>query len=138
MRKISGAFGLALAVAGSGMVWAQPAPEMAADQKGYIAYHYCMMQAAMKASYTDAKDEDIFGIAKSQCAATRSAVVVGQENNREFLAALDAADAEKAAHFPNWIRGVRERRSRFEARPTNNEPVAGAASPVAGHWGFSW
>jgi hypothetical protein len=133
MRKISGAFGLALAIAAPGMVSAQAASEMAADQKGYIAYHYCMMQAAMKASYTDAKDEDIFGIAKSQCAATRSAVVVGQENNREFLAALDAADAEKAAHFPSWVKGVRERRSKFESTPTNNAPVAGAASPIAGH-----
>jgi len=80
------------------------------DQKGFIVYHECMMYAAMRASHTDAKDDDIFGLAKAQCASTRIKVTADQQGNRDFLAALDAADAEKAAHFPSWIKGVRERR----------------------------
>lgn len=90
-----------------------PSPP-SADQKGYIAYHYCMMTAAMKASHTDAKAEDIFRISKAQCANVRAAVIVGQESNHQFLAALDAADQEKATNFPNWVKGVRERRLAFE------------------------
>lgn len=92
-----------------------PVPsQLGPDQKGYIAYHQCMMQAAIKASHTDAKDADIFGLAKTQCAGVRAQVMIGQSNNRQFLAALDAADAEKAANFPAWIKGVRERRKSFE------------------------
>jgi hypothetical protein len=68
-------------------------------------------------SHTDAKDDEIFGLAKAQCASTRSAVIQGQENNKQFLAALDAADADKAAGFPTWIKGVRERRKAFDAKP---------------------
>jgi len=94
---------------------AQAQPELASDQKGYIIYDRCMMQAAIAASRTDAKDEAIFGMAKTQCAATRSQVITGQEGNREFLAALDAADADKAARFPEWINGVRERRRQRDA-----------------------
>jgi hypothetical protein len=87
------------------------------DQKGYIAYDRCMMHAAIRASHTDAKDEDIFGIAKAECAATRAQVVAGQESNQAYLAALDAADADKEANFPSWIKDVRERR---HARDTAN------------------
>jgi hypothetical protein len=32
------------------------------------------------------------------------------------LAALDAADADKSANFPEWIKGVRERRKTFETQ----------------------
>ena len=108
-------FALTLTAAFGAPAFAQTAgPEtLSPTQKGYIAYDQCMMYAAMKASHTDAKDEQIFGMAKSQCASTRSAVVVGHENDREFLAALDAADADKSARFPAWIKGVRERRKAF-------------------------
>lgn len=103
---------------------AQTSMQLTPDQKGYIAYDQCMKYAAIRASHTDAKDEEIFGIAKVQCASTRSRVVVGQESNDAFLAALDAADADKSANFPAWIKGVRERRKSFEA-----QGVAPPASP---------
>lgn len=92
------------------------APQLTPDQKGYIVYDQCIMHAAIRASHTKAKDEEIFGLAKAECAPTRAQVVIGQENNRQFIAALDAADADKAANFPAWIKGVRERRKAFEAK----------------------
>jgi hypothetical protein len=105
-------FGLSLAivVALPSQCLAQAAGELTPDQKGYITYDRCMMQAAIQASRTDAKDGEVFGLAKAQCAATRAQVIVGQEGNREYIAALDAADADKAANFPAWVKGVRERR----------------------------
>jgi hypothetical protein len=69
-----------------------------------------MLHAAIRASRTDAKEEDVFALAKAQCAATRAQAVVGQQANKEYIAALDAADAEKQANFPSWIKQVRERR----------------------------
>jgi hypothetical protein len=98
------------------MARAQTATELTPDQKGYIAYDRCMMHAAIAASRTDAKDEEIFGLARAQCASIRSNAISGQEGNREFLSALDAADADKAARFPAWIKGVRERRRQFDAK----------------------
>ena len=117
--------GLIAAALGSAAALAQsPAPQqLSADQKAYIVYHECMMHAAMAASHTDAKDEAIFGIAKAQCAPTRARVVAGQEGNRDLLAALDAADVEKEAHFPVWIKGVRERRKAFDT-PVNPPTAA--------------
>lgn len=97
------------------LVLAQPSAELTPDQKGYIAYDQCLKHAAIKASHTEAKDEDIYGLAKAQCAATRAQVIIGQESNREYLAALDAADADKAANFLAWIKGVRERRRARDA-----------------------
>jgi hypothetical protein len=97
-------------------VLAQAPTDLSPDQQGYIIYHQCMMHAAIQASHTAAKDDDIFGLAKAQCASTRAAVIAGQESNHSFLTALDAADAEKAARFPDWIKGVRERRKAFEAQ----------------------
>jgi hypothetical protein len=119
------AFGLMFyAVAAPAIAQMPTAGQLTPDQKGYIAYDQCMMHAAIGASHTDAKDEEIFGMAKSQCASTRSAVIIGQEKNREFLAALDAADGDKSANFPAWIKGVRERRKTFEVQGT-----APAAAP---------
>jgi hypothetical protein len=95
---------------------AQTQPELTPDQKGYIAYDQCLMYAAMRASKTDAKDEAIYGLAKAECAPIRAAVVVGQEKNKAYLTALDAVDANKAANFPSWINGVRERRRLRDAQ----------------------
>ncbi len=108
-------FGLALTMLIAVPATAQQSvPPLTPDQKGYIVYDQCMMHAAIKASRTDAKDEEIFGLAKAQCAVTRVQVLIGQENNRGFIAALDAADADKAAKFPAWIKGVRERRKAYD------------------------
>ncbi|RXR29175.1 hypothetical protein [Sphingobium fluviale] len=118
-----GFFFATVLLAKAGIAVAQvPEGGLTGDQKAYIAYDQCMMQAAMRASRTPAKDEDIFGIAEADCAATRAAVVVGLESNKPFLDSLDAADADKAAKFPAWIRGVRERRAARDAqfaRPNN-------------------
>lgn len=109
------AFALTLTTAIAAPAAAQQAePPLTPDQRGYIAYDQCMMHAAIQASRTDAKDEAIFGLAKAQCAATRAQVIRGQENNPQFLTALDAADADKAARFPAWIKGVRERRKALD------------------------
>ncbi|MBV1686591.1 hypothetical protein KRR38_02620 [Novosphingobium sp. G106] len=111
------ACGLALIATMAGSAAAQPLTPspLTPDQKGYIVYDRCMMHAAIVASHTDASDDEIFALAKSRCASTRAAVILGQENNRGYLAALDAADADKSAHFPAWIKGVRERRSTAQA-----------------------
>ena len=106
----------AFALIGSTAATAQVQPELTPDQKGYIAYDQCLMYAAMRASKTDAKDEAIFGIAKAECAPVRASVVIGLESNKAYLAALDAVDADKAANFPSWINGVRERRRLREAQ----------------------
>lgn len=103
----------------SAMAQIPAASQLSPDQKGYIIYDQCIMHAAIRASHTDAKDEEIFGLAKAQCAATRAQVIIGQENNRQFLAALDAADADKAANFPAWIKGVRERRKTFDTNSSS-------------------
>ncbi len=95
------------------------APQLTPDQKGYIIYDQCIMHAAIRASRTEAKDEEVFGLAKAECAPTRAQVVIGQENNRQFIAALDAADADKATNFPAWIKGVRERRKAFDAKSSS-------------------
>ena len=97
-------------------VFAQQSAGLTPDQQGYIAYDQCLMHAAMDASRTDAKDEAIYGIAKSACAAVRAKVVVGLETNKEYLAALDAVDVDKSANFPSWIKGVRERRAARDAQ----------------------
>lgn len=110
MRGNATGFGFLASLAAPLTAQVAPAPQLTSDQQGYIVYHQCMMHAAIQASHTEAKDEEIFGRAKAECASTRARVVAGQESNRPFLAALDAADAEKAANFPAWIKGVRERR----------------------------
>ena len=104
---------VAAVMASPSMAQGPAGSQLTPDQKGYIAYDQCIMHAAIQASHTNAKDDEIFGLAKAQCAATRALVTVGQKNNRQFLAALDAADADKAANFPAWIKGVRERRKAF-------------------------
>ncbi|TCM17883.1 hypothetical protein EDF56_105229 [Novosphingobium sp. PhB165] len=113
------ALGLILATAVAAPAWAEApgARQLTPDQKGYIVYDQCMMHAAIRASHTDAKDDEIFDMSKAACASTRAAVILGQENNAEFLAALDAADADKSARFPAWIKGVRARRAVYDARP---------------------
>ena len=114
VRTIS-AFALASVAAMSSLASAQTSPEFTPDQKGYIVYHQCMMQAAIRASHTEVKDEEIFGLAKAQCAQTRAQVIVGQEGNGQYIAALDAADMNKATNFPSWIKRVRERRRSRDA-----------------------
>jgi hypothetical protein len=128
MRSFCIAFGLALSVCTSAVAQAPTSPpaanqELTPDQKGYIAYDQCMMHAAIRVSHTDAPDEAIFGLAKSECASTRAQVIIGQQSNRQFLDALDAADADKAAHFPAWIRSVRERREAMEAQRNAKPPT---------------
>jgi hypothetical protein len=115
---------LAIACGFPAFAQTQDTPELTPDQKGYIAYDQCMLHAAIRASHTDAKDAEIFGIAKMQCAPTRSAVTKGLETNREYLAALDAADADKQANFPSWIKGVRERRRQREAALPASKPTS--------------
>lgn len=122
MRRLALGLILAVSFVAPAMARSPTTPQLTPDQKGYIIYDQCMMHAAIKASRTDAKDEAIFGLAKAQCAATRAQVIIGQENNHQFLAALDAADADKSAYFPAWIKEVRERRKAFESR--------GAAPPT--------
>jgi hypothetical protein len=90
---------------------------------GYIAYDQCLMHAAMKASKTDAKDAAIYGIAKAQCAPTRASVIIGQEGNKAYLAALESVDVDKATNFPSWINGVRERRRLREAQFATPSPL---------------
>ncbi len=94
---------------------AQSPSEMGPDQKIYIVYHYCMMQSAMEASKTEARNEDIYAVAHKSCAQVRSEAAQISHQFPELLAALDAADAQKRANFPIWVKGVRERREKFEA-----------------------
>lgn len=123
MTRTIYAFTLGVIAAMPSLALAQTSGELTPDQKGYIAYDQCMMHAAIQASHTNAKNEDIFGLAKAQCAPTRVQVVIGQESNREYLAALDAADADKSTNFPAWIKGVRERR---QARDGASSSPSGA------------
>lgn len=113
-RKMVG-FALAAFAAVPAAAVAQMPVELTPDQKGYIVYDRCIMHAAIQASHTAARDEEIFRLAKAQCAATRAQVVIGQEGNLPYLAALDAADADKAANFPAWIKGVRAQRQARDA-----------------------
>lgn len=115
MKLMGFGFALTICLAGPSLALVQTPGELTPDQKGYIAYDQCLMHAAIRASHTDAKDEEIYEAAKAQCATTRVQVITGLESNREYLAALDAVDADKAANFPVWIKGVRERRRARDA-----------------------
>lgn len=102
---------------------AQTSPSsLSGDQKGYIAYNRCLVETAVHISYTNAPDADIYRQARVACTEVRSAAVAGQQDNKTYMAALDASDLEKAQNFPSWIKGVRERRRAREAETQNAKP----------------
>ena len=61
----------------------------------------CMWVAAVRASYTSARDADIYGMARSQCGHGR--------------APRTAEEIATAASFPALIAGLRERRRTHDA-----------------------
>ncbi|HEX7858140.1 MAG TPA: hypothetical protein VF503_31035 [Sphingobium sp.] len=85
-------------------------------------YDRCMTEAADKASYGTVRDEEIYRLARIACTDVRASVIAGHEGDRAYMAALDAADAEKAKNFPSWIKGVRERRRLREAQAQTAKP----------------
>jgi hypothetical protein len=115
-RVVLGLISAAILIEAAALAQVPVTPQLTPDQKGFIAYDQCVMHAAIKASHTDANNDEVLALAKAQCAATRAQITAGREANRPFLAALDAADADKSANFPAWIKGVRERRKSFEGR----------------------
>ena len=101
--------GMAVTI-GSASALAQQPAELGVDQKIYIAYHYCMLQAAMKSSHEASRGEEIYDRAHQGCATVRAQAAAHLAQFPELATALDTADAEKKANFPSWIKGVRERR----------------------------
>lgn len=79
------------------------------------SYNRCMMLAAVRASYTDAASHRIYGIARAACAAARNSRAVDRARQPVYLAAVDAADAARAAHLAGWVAELRERRRASEA-----------------------
>lgn len=61
----------------------------------------CMLNATVRASYSNARDEEIYGIARKLCGYARR----GQ----------DTVDIEQAAAWTNVVAGLRERRHRQDA-----------------------
>lgn len=90
----------------------------AATAQGSAAetYQRCLTDAAMQASYTNAPDDEIYRIARGACADARAAALAVKDRTPSYLAAMDAADADKAKNFPTWIKGVRERRRHEQAQ----------------------
>ena len=76
------------------------------DQRGVGGYDRCLAEAAVRLSYSDVRNEDIFALVKRQCAATRASLA----RQPRMLAALEASDATQAANFPGWMSRLRERR----------------------------
>ena len=94
------------------------APASASDQKVLNLYDHCMIHAAVDASRTDARNENIYRIAKAACVATRASVVRMHAADPKYLAAFNATDAQKARNYPSWIKGVRARRAAYLASRT--------------------
>jgi len=115
MRTFRGVLAIAIMVMPC-VASAQQRQDLAPDQKAFIAYHYCMLQAGMDASKTPATEDQIFDLAFEACATTRAQAAQIGRQVPALLTALDEADAEKRSNFPDWVRGVRERRAQFEAQ----------------------
>ena len=64
----------------------------------------CMLTAAVQASYTSARNEDVYGIVRAKC---------GQPLRRH--AAVDPAEVQAAADWSRWVGGLRERRHMQDA-----------------------
>ena len=79
------------------------------------AYNRCMVMAAVRASYTDAADHAVYRIARAACATSRDARAVERARQPIYLAAVDAADATRAAHLAAWVADLRERRHAGDA-----------------------
>ena len=79
-------------------------------EKRLDAYNRCMVLAAVRASYTSAADHAVYRIARAACAAARDARAIERARQPVYLAAVDAADATRAAHLAAWVAELRERR----------------------------
>ena len=79
-----------------------------------IVYDQCLARAATSASRTDTPESDIFGLAKTACAETRTMLASDAASGTAVLAALDAIDAERAVSFPERTRKVREMRRAYQ------------------------
>jgi hypothetical protein len=97
----------------AGSAFAQ-APAVTTEQAA-IVYDQCLARAAVRASRTDAADDAIYGLAKAQCASTRTALLDGAMGDAKRVAVLDAIDADKQARFPALTRQIREQRKAREA-----------------------
>ena len=95
---------------------AQQSQGLSPDQKAFIAYHYCMLQAGMDASKTAVAEDQVFDLAFETCAATRAQAAEIGRQVPALLTALEEADVQKRSNFPDWVRGVRERRAQFETQ----------------------
>ena len=94
---------------------AVPAYAEAPAPRTFNLYDHCMMHAAIRASRTDARNEDIYRLAKGSCVATRASVVRMHAADPKYLAAFNATDAQRARNFPSWIKTMRERRVAYAA-----------------------
>lgn len=84
------------------------------DEQATIVYDQCLAHAAQRASKTDAPETAIFGLARADCAAQRSQLLLGAGAERVRI--FDSIDADRQARFPEATRKVRETRRAFEAR----------------------
>ena len=103
-----------------GAMMAAIAPALAAAKTGSVearveSYNRCMMLAAVRASYTDAANHRIYGIARAACAAARDSRAVDRARQPVYLAAVDAADATRATYLAGWVAELRERRRASDA-----------------------
>lgn len=93
-----------------------PGGEAMAQGSTAETYHRCLTDTAMQLSYGSTAEADIYRLARNTCANARAAAIASARGDTSILAALDAADAEKAKNFPAWIKGVRERRRHEQAQ----------------------
>ena len=95
------------------------APAMAqspADvEKRIESYNRCMMLASVRASYTNAANHEIYGIARAACATARDSRAIDRSRQPVYLAAVDAADANRATHLASWVGELRDRRRATDA-----------------------
>lgn len=97
------------------VVVAAPATAQDPVEKRIAAYNRCMMLAAVRASYTNAANREIYGIARAACAAARDSRAIDPSRQPVYLAAIDAADATRATHFAGWVGELRDRRRATDA-----------------------
>ena len=98
-----GAVGLLL-LAGLGCAAPALANGRSEADRRYAAYDECIVNAAVRASYTDVRDHEVFDVARAECAAPRARAA------RHAAAVVEAADAQRAVTLAATIGTLRDRR----------------------------
>ena len=91
------------------------AGELAPAEKRMVAYEQCILLAAVRVSYTQVANDQVYRLARAACASAREDAVGRYARQPALLAAFDAADAQRASNLGGLIDNLRERRRLSDA-----------------------